>query len=345
MNEEELRVETSRITYAYVRWLLVCLPILLFVVTTVTALQQDDLERSISAYYGGPVRDIFVGTLIAIAACLVGYQGVGLLEDYALNGAGFYAVFVALVPTGFGDLMNELQRNPTPDGVTPADHVWFLRIALTSVLVLCLVLVVREARTGKVRHLFTADVGSTPANRANRWFLILTMLLLAVFLVLVMWQLWLRPAAEVRMEGISWPVQLSIHDIAAILLIGSLAVAVLTNTWPFFVYRDLWPSGRFFYGVIFLLMSVGIVVPVLVALRFAPGHMVIFIEWWEIALFALFWTLETRRVGRLRAGTVKKPDAGRGPLSEPFRTGFGEPSTGPSARHEHAPAGLQDGVE
>ena len=40
--------------------------------------------------------------------------------------------------------MDELQRNPTPDGVTPADHVWFLRIALTSVLVLCLVLVVRE---------------------------------------------------------------------------------------------------------------------------------------------------------------------------------------------------------
>ena len=42
-----------------------------------------------------------VGALFAIAACLVAYQGVGLLEDYALNGAGFYAVFVALVPTGF----------------------------------------------------------------------------------------------------------------------------------------------------------------------------------------------------------------------------------------------------
>ena len=143
MNDDELRVEITRITYDYVRWLLVCLPALLFVVTTLTALQQGELERSISAYYGGPVRDIFVGALFAIAACLVAYQGVGLLEDYALNGAGFYAVFVALVPTGFGELMDELQRNPTPDGVSPADHVWFLRIALTSVLVLCLVLVVR----------------------------------------------------------------------------------------------------------------------------------------------------------------------------------------------------------
>ena len=76
-------------------------------------MQQGELERSISAYYGGPVRDIFVGALFAIAACLVAYQGVGLLEDYALNGAGFYA----LVPTGFGELMDELQRNPTPDGL------------------------------------------------------------------------------------------------------------------------------------------------------------------------------------------------------------------------------------
>ena len=302
MNEEELRVEIARITYAYVRWLLICLPILLFVVTIVTALQQGELERSISAYYGGPVRDIFVGALFAIAACLVAYQGVGLLEDYALNGAGFYAVFVALVPTGFGKLMDELQRNPTPDGVSPPDHVWFLRIALTSVLVLCLVLVVREVRTGKVRQLF-ADVGSTLATWVNRSFLLLTALLLGGFLALAMWQLWLRPAAEVRMEGIALgPVQLSIHDLAAIFMIASLAVAVLTNTWPFYVLRlkDLWRSGRFFYGVIFLLMSIGIAVPLLVARIFAPDHKVIFIEWWEIALFAIFWGLETRRLARIR---------------------------------------------
>jgi hypothetical protein len=74
---------------------------------------------------------------------------------------------------------------------------------------------------------------------------------------------------------------------------------------PFFVSRDLWPSGRFFYGVIFLLMSLGIIVPVLVAGVFAPDHVVIFIEWWEIALFAIFWGLETWRVARLRDNKVK----------------------------------------
>jgi hypothetical protein len=198
--------------------------------------------------------------------------------------------------------------------------VWFLRIALTSVLVLCLVLVVREVATGKVRPLFTVDVGSTLANQVNRWFLLLTALLLGGFLALAMWQLWMRPAAEVRMEGIALePVQLSIHDLAAIFMIASLAVAVLTNTWPFFVLRDLWPSGRFFYGVIFLLMSFGIIVPVLVAGVFAPDHVVIFIEWWEIALFAVFWGLETRRVARLRDNKVEKRHPDRGPLREPYR--------------------------
>jgi hypothetical protein len=201
--------------------------------------------------------------------------------------------------------------------------------------VLCLVLVVREVATGKVRQLFTADVGSTLANQVNRWFLLLTALLLAGFLALAMWQLWLRPAAEVRMEGIALgPVQLAIHDLAAILMIASLGVAVLTNTWPFYVFRDLWPSGRFFYGVIFLLMSFGILVPVLVARRIAPEHMVIFIEWWEIALFAIFWGLETRRVARLRAHTVEKPDADPGPLKEPYRTTVGEQSTKASEREK-----------
>lgn len=324
MDENEQQARIARITYQYLRWLLICVATLLFVVTTLTAIHLHELEGSISAYYGGPVRDVFVGALFAIAVCLVAYQGADLLEDYALNGAGFYAVFVALVPTGFAELMSELQRNPTPDGFTPADHVWSLRIALTSVLVLCGVLVVREIATGNMRRLLTLDVTSSLANVVNKSFLLLTAVMLVGFLALAMWQLWGRPAAEVRMEGIALgPVHLAIHDLAAIFLITSLAVAVLTNTWPLFALRDLWPSGRFFYLVIFVLMSVGILVPVLVSRIFAPDHVVIFIEWWEIALFAVFWGLETRRVSRLRANTldIRTPS---GPLNELHRTTIGE---------------------
>lgn len=324
MNEDEQQARVARITYQYLRWLLICVSILLFVVTTFTAVHQGELERSISAYYGGPVRDVFVGALFAIAVCLVAYQGTDLLEDYALNGAGFYAVFVALVPAGFADLVSELQRNPAAGGIDPADYVWFLRTALTSVLVLCGVLVGREIAAGNLKRLFAVDVNSRLARIVNRCFLVLTALMLLGFLALAMWQLWGRPAAEVRMEGIVLgPVHLAVHDLAAIFLIASLAVAVLTNTWPFFARRDLWPSGRFFYLVIFVLMSIGMIVPWLVSRVFAPDHAVIFIEWWEIALFAVFWGLETRRVGRLRANTVesRRPS---GPLRELRRTAVGE---------------------
>ena len=52
--------ETHRLTYSSLRWLLALLPGVLFVVTVATAIVQGHLEGSISAYYGGPVRDVFV---------------------------------------------------------------------------------------------------------------------------------------------------------------------------------------------------------------------------------------------------------------------------------------------
>src|SRR5690349_22941893 len=97
MDEKE-KARITGTTHRYVRWMMILLPLLLLVVSVLTGLKKGEFETSISAYYGGPVRDILVGTLVGTAACLVAYQGVGLLEDYALNGAGFYAVFVALLP-------------------------------------------------------------------------------------------------------------------------------------------------------------------------------------------------------------------------------------------------------
>ena len=51
--------------------LLALLPGVLFIVTVGTAIAQGELEGSISAYYWGPVRDVFVGVMIAVAALLV----------------------------------------------------------------------------------------------------------------------------------------------------------------------------------------------------------------------------------------------------------------------------------
>lgn len=319
MVDIEQRRQIMRTTYDYLRWLLVLLPALLFVVTVATAVQQGHLEPSISAYYGGPVRDVFVGCLVAIAALLVAYQGVGLLEDYTLNGAGFYAVFVAFVPTGFAGLMDELEHERSPDGLGVVDHVWFLRITLTSVLLLCLLLLAREIRIGNLTRLFRSDTGGRLADLVNRTFVVLTLGVLVAYLALVMRQLWLVPAAEVRLPGlVLGPVQLTVHDLAAICLLTSLAVAVLTNTWPFYRFSHLRGSGRLAYLVIFLLMVAGPLVAWGLSALLAPGHLVILLEWGEIALFAVFWALETRRIVQVRRGSIRSPAAEPGPLRQPW---------------------------
>lgn len=69
------------------------------------------LNPSISDYYHpGPdarpfftTRDFFVGGLFAAAACLYLYKGFSTRENVALNSAGVFACFVALLPTGLGN--------------------------------------------------------------------------------------------------------------------------------------------------------------------------------------------------------------------------------------------------
>lgn len=66
------------------------------------AMACDPICRSISAYYNSGVpllRDVFVGSIIAMAALLISYRGFSPAEDRMLNGAGALAVVVAFVPT------------------------------------------------------------------------------------------------------------------------------------------------------------------------------------------------------------------------------------------------------
>jgi hypothetical protein len=66
------------------------------------ALLSDlSLQGSISSYYHageGVVRDIFVGSVIAVSALLIAYKGFSGFENWVLNIAGVALVIVALVP-------------------------------------------------------------------------------------------------------------------------------------------------------------------------------------------------------------------------------------------------------
>lgn len=63
---------------------------------------------SISAYYGSPVRDVFVGSLVAVGIVYVVYRGSTDLEDRALDLAGFFVVIVALVPYNYETMLEAM---------------------------------------------------------------------------------------------------------------------------------------------------------------------------------------------------------------------------------------------
>ncbi|QFG68095.1 hypothetical protein [Ornithinimicrobium pratense] len=335
----ESHTQVLRLTYANLRWLLVLLPAVLFVVTVGAAIQQGHLETSISGYYGGPVRDVFVGVMIGVAVLLLAYQGATYFEDYNLGGAGFYAVFVALVPTGLAETLAGLRSGVSfsGQGISAAEYVWSLRFSLTVVALLALALFALELRAReRMRALVTGD----PISLV---FVVVTGGTLLSFLGLAMWQLWAPPVEEVTMEGLRLTglpvvgeVQLRVHDLAAIFLICALAVAVWSHAWPRAAARRsrerleshelVYLAG---YRVIFVLMVLGPLVAWGIARTFAPGHLVIFLEWWEIALFCLFWVVETRRQARLLSAPPSAPLAARSsvPSAAPSSVPLMEPAS------------------
>ena len=88
-------------TYTNLRWGLVVIafafPVLLYIGGRVF----DDLPLldSMSQYYHSDMRNVFVGFLFAIGACLYLYKGFTPLENYLLNFAAIFALGVAIFPT------------------------------------------------------------------------------------------------------------------------------------------------------------------------------------------------------------------------------------------------------
>ena len=75
------------------------------------------LEASISAYFHTGMRELFVGSLCAIAVFLVCYKGYERRDNLAANVAGLSALVVAFFPT------HERSREAPDTGVRPPDSV------------------------------------------------------------------------------------------------------------------------------------------------------------------------------------------------------------------------------
>ncbi|WP_272726148.1 hypothetical protein [Cellulomonas fimi] len=260
----------ARATYRLLRILLVALPVLLLVASFLVWVTGGRIERSISDYYDGDLRDVFVAMLAGIAVCLVAYRGFPAVEDYTLNWAGFLALIVAFVPNS---LTAELERL---DGAARTQAALPARIVLTSLLVVSAAVVLVEWRTTR------ATVHAARTARDGGWvFWLMTVLGAAVVGLLVVRLV--QPGTT-----FAW-----LHGAAAIVLIVGLALAVLSHGWP---ATDAVADRRYrtIYLTVAALMVAGLVLwPALE--RAEVDEAVLVVEWWEIVLFVVFWVTETIR--------------------------------------------------
>jgi hypothetical protein len=93
----------SVITYRYLRVAMILLVVGLAaaVLREMVAVGFDCAQDSISSYYYTPAQGVFVGVLVAIGVCLVAIKGSTDVEDVLLNIAGMLAPVVAFVPTPY----------------------------------------------------------------------------------------------------------------------------------------------------------------------------------------------------------------------------------------------------
>ncbi|WP_413455798.1 hypothetical protein ACLQ8T_04320 [Glutamicibacter sp. FR1] len=264
----------GRSTLRYVRLMLLVVPLLLVVAIVIYGIANQRIEDSLSSYYLGPARDLFVAMLVTTGVLLVVYTGEEL-EDFALNLAGFYAMFVAVVPTRLGETLADLtvgeQRR----------LIFSVQVSVIAVLVVSVVFIWLGIRTSNALHraLFQSNLTKILG--------LLSTLLLIAFVLLLLWR---------TIEGRQFA---GVHASAAFLLIFSMGIAIASHLdhRPL-CSMDTSGGKKTHYAILLMLMLLGLIAwPILLALGIEEALFIV--EWFEIGLFAYFWYLESRRLWNL----------------------------------------------
>jgi hypothetical protein len=288
--------DSAVLTYRYLRMMLAIPAVFIAVAAALEAHSSGHFRESISDYYQGPVRDVFVGGLMASAVCMIAYKGESRLEDYSLDFAGFNAFFVALVPNHFTAVLADAPTQSSHSGTEPLtkqellDNLHLVLVAFLVTALLYLVLDVSIMHWTKYNW------------REQAWrsmvLVVLAWLAELAFVVLVVVPLVLLGRETVFGSSVFR----LMHFGAAGLLIVNLSLAVASNAWPGALRtaseaRSTPRGARRIYTVIALLMWLGLIVGgSLIAshVRWA----IITTEYYEIALFVAFWAVSSRQSWR-----------------------------------------------
>ncbi|MGV2953115.1 hypothetical protein ACNPM8_13230 [Glutamicibacter sp. AGC46] len=261
----------GRSTLRYVRLMLLAVPLLLVVAIVIYGIANQRIEDSLSSYYLGPARDLFVAMLVTTGVLLVVYTG-DELEDYALNLAGFYAMFVALVPTKLGETLAQLPLGEQ------RRLIFSVQVSVIAVLVVSSVFIWLGIRTSRAPH--RALFHSTATKALG----LLSTLLLVGFVLLLLWR---------TVEGKQFA---GVHASAAFLLIFSMGIAIASHLdHKPLCAMDTSGGKKPHYAIILVLMLIGLIAwPILLAAGIQEALFIV--EWFEISLFSYFWYLESRRL-------------------------------------------------
>ncbi len=284
-------------TYRYLRMILVLPPVFLMLATVGEGLTRGVWRQSISDSYAGPVRDVFVGALMATGVCLIAYKSSSKLEDYALNFAGFNAFFVALVPNNFTPMLVAAPAHDPHDlGVlTQAQILDNLRVVLWAFLISAALFTFFDWR---LMHWRSFRWGKDEAKFASVlvW---ISWAAEAVFLLAIVGAFLLfgrrTLVGDVSVFGV-------LHFTAAGLLIANLSFAAASHAFPLTLRsvadRAAAPptSNRALltYRLITGLMWAGLLIGGFCIWRQVP-YSVILTEYFEIAMFLAYWLVATRR--------------------------------------------------
>ena len=288
-------------TYRYLRLITPLPAVWLLLAIAMVAVVRHQFLDSISDYYGGPLRDVFVGTLMASGVGMIAYKGRSKLEDYALNFAGVNAFFVALVSNSFQGLL-DAARTAVADGAVAASSSELLQnlwISVATFLVLLAVFVIADSRLMHwTRFRWSQQTRATNVLIVISWVGELVLLVVVAFMLVGLETIGGRSIFSV------------IHFMAASLLIVNLSFAAASHAFPAKLRRDRidapaasLPVRRTFIAIT-AAMWLGLAVGIPLVLAGMP-YSVLVVEVWEILLFIAFWLVATRTEWVVQDGTAE----------------------------------------
>jgi hypothetical protein len=216
------------------------------------------LQPSLSAYYYTPVRGVFVGALVALGVCLICLRGSTDIEDFLLNVAGMLTPVVAFVPpTGYTPSCTSAPPPFEHVSANVANNVVALLIVSGVVLLIAGGVLVLTATT------LAARIGGVVG--ALIW-----MTTLVVFL----------SARDAFVDNA--------HDVAAVLMFVCIVGAAIDNALD-----TKRPSLHALYIALAAAMAAALVTISIVGLATGWHYWTILLEAVVLALFVVFWLVQT----------------------------------------------------